>query len=228
MNRSFSPSSSAHFSKPTASSSLTPGINTVLILIGVKSASRALLMPFRTSSKRSLNVIALKRSALKVSSEIFTRSKPASFSGCAKAAKRIPLVVSESFGGFGKLLMRATMSTMSGRSSGSPPVNRTSSIPASIPTSRIVISSSVESKSSVGIHAAKSCGMQYVQRKLQRSVNETRMSRCTRPNVSINVLMRSSPIHQFHLRKPDVSKLEFELLLHPLSRRKHQRLLFGV
>ena len=156
MNRSLSPSSSAHLSKPTASSSLTPGINTVLIFIGVKSASRALLMPLRTSSKRSRKVIALNRSALKVSREILTRSKPASFNGCANAAKRIPLVVSESFGGFGRLLMRATISTMSGRSNGSPPVNRTSSIPASIPTSRIVISSSVVNKSSDGIHAAKS------------------------------------------------------------------------
>ena len=89
----------------------------------------------------------------------------------------MPLVVSESFGGFGKLLILATISTMSGRSNGSPPVKRTSSIPASIPTSRIVINSSVVNKSSVGIQAAKSCGMQYVQRKLQRSVNETRMSR---------------------------------------------------
>ena len=85
--------------------------------------------------------------------------------------------MSESFGGFGRPLMRATISTMSGRSSGSPPVSRTSSMPASIPTSRIVINSSVVNKSSVGIQAAKSCGMQYVQRKLQRSVSETLISR---------------------------------------------------
>ena len=54
------------------------------------------------------------------------------------------------------------------------------------------------------------------------------MSRCTRPNVSINVLMRSSPIHQFHLRKPDVSKLEFVLSLHLLDQRTLQRQLCGA
>ena len=198
MNLNLNPSSSAHLSSATASPSFTPGINTVLILIGVKSASRAAFSPLRTSSNRSRNVIALNRSALKVSSETFTRSKPASLSGWASAAKRMPFVVNESFGGFGRLLILATISTMSGRSSGSPPVNRTSSIPASIPTSRMVINSSVESKSSVGIQAAKSCGMQYVQRRLQRSVNETRMSRCTRPKVSISALMRNSPIHLYH------------------------------
>ena len=81
MKRSLNPSSSAHLSRPTASSSLTPGIKTVLILIGVKSASRAAFKPLSTSSNRSRYVIDLKRSALKVSSETLTRSKPASLSG---------------------------------------------------------------------------------------------------------------------------------------------------
>jgi len=45
------------------------------------------------------------------------------------------------------------------------------------------ISSSV-SISGLDIHGRPSAGMQYVQRRLQRSVTETRRSVATRPNVS--------------------------------------------
>ena len=84
-------------------------------------------------------------------------------------------------GGVGSALMRATISTMSGRMSGSPPVSRMLVTPSSTATEITVISSSMLSRWSPGIQSEKSGGMQYVQRRLHRSVTETRRSRCTRP-----------------------------------------------
>ncbi|CAB5060926.1 unannotated protein [freshwater metagenome] len=117
------------------------------------------------------------------------RFNPALAKGAANSGKRIPLVVSVNRGALVRPAMRSTISTMSGRSKGSPPVKRTSSMPCSTATSIINKSSSVVSKFSDGNHAAKSCGMQYVHRSEQRSVSETRKLRCVRPYVSIRVLM---------------------------------------
>ena len=121
---------------------------------------------------------------------MFIRRKPALNNGFASLESASPLVVMDKIGGFSIADMRETISTMSGRSSGSPPVRRISSIPCETPTSMMEINSSVVRSSSDGNHAAKSCGMQYVQRKLQRSVSETRRSLWPRPYVSINCVMR--------------------------------------
>ena len=109
------------------------------------------------------------------------RRSPASNNGLANFAKANPLVVIDKIGGFSMAEIRETISTISGRKSGSPPVRRISSIPCETPTLIIEINSSVVNNSCDGNHAAKSCGMQYVQRRLQRSVSETRRSRCPRP-----------------------------------------------
>ena len=74
----------------------------------------------------------------------------------------------------------------SARTVGSPPVTfseRTPS-PTKIPRSRV--SSSKVSSSDRGSQASPSAGMQYVHRKLQRSVTEIRRSSATRPKVSIS------------------------------------------
>src|SRR5260221_3704960 len=67
------------------------------------------------------------------------------------------------------------------RTSGSPPVSRTSSTPISTKrrTSRSISSKArISARSS---HGSPSAGMQYWQRKLQRSVTETRRSEIRRP-----------------------------------------------
>src|SRR5579875_1932520 len=67
------------------------------------------------------------------------------------------------------------------RTSGSPPVSRTSCtpMPASRPTSRTI--SSKRSTSERSSQGSPSAGMQYWQRKLQRSVTDTRRSAIRRP-----------------------------------------------
>src|SRR3954471_12684805 len=72
------------------------------------------------------------------------------------------------------------------RTSGSPPVSRTSPTPmsASSVTSRTI--SSKLRTSSRSSHGSPSAGMQYWQRKLQRSVADTRTSEMRRPWPSIS------------------------------------------
>ena len=67
------------------------------------------------------------------------------------------------------------------RTSGSPPVSRTSSIPrrTNSRTSRSI--SSKLRTPSLGSHSIPSAGMQYWQRKLHRSVTETLRSEIRRP-----------------------------------------------
>ena len=71
------------------------------------------------------------------------RSKPASARGFANSFSRNPLVVNESLGALGSDELLETISTISARNSGSPPVSRTSSIPTATAFSIISISSSV-------------------------------------------------------------------------------------
>ena len=74
-------------------------------------------------------------------------------------------------------LVAAMMAGSPRRSNGSPPVNRTSWMPSrSTPMPMSRMSSSSVSVSSVGIQSRPSAGMQYWQRRLQRSVSETRRS----------------------------------------------------
>ena len=81
--------------------------------------------------------------------------------------------------------VRRTMSTRPRRTSGSPPVKRTSRTPRR--STPIVIrrtTSSSVSVSSCGSQSRPSAGMQYEQRRLHRSVSETRRSVATRPYAS--------------------------------------------
>ena len=110
------------------------------------------------------------------------RSSPACASAGATRARPIALVVRLTSGRGRSAVAAATMPTSPGRSSGSPPVKRTSRMPScSTPmrTSR-AISSSVRT-STLGSQSRPSGGMQYEQRRLQRSVSDTRRSVATRP-----------------------------------------------
>ena len=160
MNRKYRPSLRAHLNRSAASSSFTPRSKTELILIGLSPAARAADIPAKTSSIRSRNVISLNRVLLKVSKLILIRSSPASTRGLANCAKARPFVVMDNRGAFVMELIRATISTISGRSKGSPPVRRISSIPSETADSITVISSSVVKRLSFGSQAAKSCGIQ--------------------------------------------------------------------
>ena len=169
-------SANAHCNKLVTSPSFIPRNKTVLILTGIKPASFAACIPANTSGRRSLYVIFLNTSRSSVSKLILIRRKPASNNGFASLASAIPLVVMDKIGGFSIAEIRETISTISGRKRGSPPVRRISSMPCETPTLIIEINSSVVRSSSDGNHAAKSCGMQYEHRRLHRSVKETRRS----------------------------------------------------
>ena len=150
----------AHANNAGASSSFILWSKTVLTFMGNSPAALAACNPSMTSSKRSLYVSFLKRSRLKVSKLILIRFKPAFANGIANSFSFNPLVVRVKRGALARPAMRSTISTISGRSNGSPPVKRTSLIPCSTATSITVRSSLVVNKSSLGIHAAKSLGMQ--------------------------------------------------------------------
>ena len=67
------------------------------------------------------------------------------------------------------------------RTSGSPPVRRTSSTPIATSSRTTRSISSKLSTSERSSHGRPSAGMQYWQRKLQRSVTDTRTSEIRRP-----------------------------------------------
>ena len=122
--------------------------------------------------------------------ERFTRSSPAALSLPARCLSPSPLVVSE-ISGFLPVHVRnaAVFSTIPSsplRRRGSPPVNRTSSIPKSSTPIRIsrLISSSLRSIW-LGRGSIPSAGIQYWQRRLHLSVKDTRRSVATRPKLSI-------------------------------------------
>jgi hypothetical protein len=72
----------------------------------------------------------------------------------------------------------------SARTVGSPPVIFSDRTPSRTNTATTLVSSSNVRRSSLGSQVRPSAGMQYVHRKLQRSVTETRRSSATRPNAS--------------------------------------------
>src|SRR3954470_2755819 len=113
----------------------------------------------------------------------------------------------------------ASISTSRGKSrrtSGSPPVSRSSSTPseANTRTSRSI--SSNDSRALRSSHGRPSAGMQYWQRKLQRSVTETRRSEMRRPCPSISgsrVTQRAYPLRVERPPEPRIPKpIQFLLI----------------
>ena len=168
----------------TSSSSLTPRMTTVSILTTSKCAA-ASARPARTASSASKRVSSRKRSGRSVSRLTVMRCRPAARSASARSGSSTPLVREREIpdGRLGGQQPHEG-SARSVRSSGSPPVMRTRSTPALAKTStRKPISSNVR-MSFLGSQTYSASGMQYWQRRLQRSVTEIRRLRSRRPSVS--------------------------------------------
>ena len=161
MNRSSYPRSRHQASSGTASSSLIPRISTALTFTGVSPAAAAAPSPSRTSDSRSRRASLRNTSGRSVSSDTLIRSRPASRSAAARRASPMPLVVSDISGRGLSAEVRSMIDSSSRRSSGSPPVNRTSRMPSISTPIRIsrTISSPVRT-SGAGSQSRPSGGMQ--------------------------------------------------------------------
>ena len=182
MSRSTCPPARANSTRSSNPSSLTPRRRTVLSLIGPSPASYAAAMPERTRCSGTLvSPSSAKTAGSSESSDTVTRLSPASARPAARSVSSEPLVVSAMSSMPGVWATWRTSTSRSRRSSGSPPVRRTLVTPSSAKTRISRPSSSKLSSSERGRKAwsgpNSSRGMQYGQRKLQRSVTETRRSR---------------------------------------------------
>ena len=163
--------------------------------------STAASIPASTRSSSSRLVSAWKRSARNESSDTLMRLQPGGRQVVGDVVERRAVGRQRR----GRPAGAASFPTSTGRCDrtvGSPPVSR-----------MLVDAEAVDEQAgealdllvgqevaSAGSHAIPSSGMQYVHRKLQRSVTEMRRSRCTRPN---GVDQRSPAVSMVHARVGD-------------------------
>src|SRR3954467_12780644 len=153
---------------------------TALILIGCASGYVASFSkPRITRGSASRRVISKKRSRCSESSETLKRLTPAATRSAASRSSRKPLVVIERSSTWGRSI--AARRGKSRRTSGSPPVSRRSRTPIRASSAPSRSSSPNRGTPARRSHGSPSAGMQYWQRKLHRSVTETRTSRMGRP-----------------------------------------------
>ena len=157
-----------------SSSSLVPRMMTQLILTGASPRAMAASMPRRTASTPGRRAIASNRSGRSVSSDTFTRARPASRSLGSWSSRSSPLVERATSSMPGMPAMAATRRCRSRRTSGSPPVSRIERTPAVAAAATIAAISSYERISSRCSQGSPVSGMQYTQRRLHLSVTETR------------------------------------------------------
>ena len=157
----------------------------MLTFTGSRPASWAAAIPSRTfATGKSTPFIAEKTASSSESRLTVTRRRPASRSAAASFRRAEPFVVSVRSSSPPSGRRRAASIEMrtgrSRRTSGSPPVIRSFSTPSSTKARATRSISSKLSTSAFGRNAKSgpkiSFGMQYVQRKLQRSVTEMRRS----------------------------------------------------
>ena len=115
-----SPAPRAKSIRSHISSSFVPLSSTIFSLTGVSPASTAAATPSSTEFSISCPVIRRYRSGCSVSSDTFTRCRPAAARSWAHSERSVPLVVAEMSFMRGRSLM---ISAKSLRRSGSPPVN---------------------------------------------------------------------------------------------------------
>src|SRR3954451_24089695 len=177
MKRTWKAVERANSAKRSASSSVKPRIATALTLIGWTSgcAARA-SRPRSTCGRASRRVISKNLSRCSESIETLTRSTPASTSAAASRSSRYPLVVTERSFSPSSADSIDTSRGKSRRTSGSPPVRRRSPTPIDTNSRTRRWTSSKVRIAERSSHGSPSAGMQYWQRKLQRSVTETRRS----------------------------------------------------
>ena len=147
---------------------------TALIFTGLNPDSSAASIPRSASSSEPQRVILWNFSASSVSSDRFTRESPAAFKSTAMRGKSTPFVVIETFSISGIAAMFRTRSTRPLRTVGSPPVRRTLLMPIVVAMRTACSTSSIRRISKWESCCTPSSGMQYTQRKLQRSVNDIR------------------------------------------------------
>src|SRR2546428_2714184 len=168
--------------------SFTPRLVTMLILIGARPAPCAASIPARTfATGKSTSFIARKVASSSESRLTVIRLRPAAARAFAFCASREPFVVSVRSRS-PRAASFSTSRSRSRRTSGSPPVSRIFCTPR--PT-KIRTRRSISSKVRISARGRNwkslpkiSFGMQYTQRKLQRSVTLTRRSWSGRPSVS--------------------------------------------
>src|SRR5262245_427991 len=162
-----------------------PRSTTMLSLIGSSPARSAASADATGSSPKSRRAIAIMRSGSKLSTLMFTRSRPASRISDESAGSRTPFVDSAMSLISGTARSIRINSWICGRIVGSPPVIRRRRNPSGASWRTTAVISSYERISDFGSHGIPSAGMQYTQRKLQRSVTEMRRYSIERPNWSI-------------------------------------------
>ena len=183
MNRTTRPVSRANFAKSRTSSSFCPLSSTTLTLSGVRPAASAASMAASTVASWPRRRIEPKRSARSESQLMLTRRRPAAASWSATGASSMPLVVRDRSSSPSAASLR-TRSLRPARTRGSPPVSLMDRTPSRRATSATRTISSKESRSDRGRNVIPRSGMQYVHRRLHRSVTEIRRSSWIRPKES--------------------------------------------
>ncbi len=213
MKRSSASKRAAKSSNGTSSPSLTPLMTTVSILRPRANPTRwASARPVSTAPWLLRRVSCANFVGESVSRLTVRRCRPASLSACACSARSTPFVVSATSRNAGFAANWRTSSGSSRRTSGSPPVRRTRSTPTAANRSTNTLSSSNERMSWLLSQTYSSSGMQYAQRRLQRSVTDTRKLRSGRPNVSCTVTAPTAAEDEWtavwavRLRGPAVSR----------------------
>lgn len=150
----------------------------IYLLIGFSQgdspAVHAASMPERASFTLPQRVIRRYCRASSVSSDMFTRESPAAFKSAAMPGNRVALVVRATLSMPGVCAVRSTRPTRPLRTVGSPPVKRMCLM---LSWAAILMARETSSRLRMLLRTVLSTphsGMQYMQRRLQRSVSEMR------------------------------------------------------
>ncbi len=171
-----------------------PRLTTVLILMGDRPALTASRMPSSTRSLLPrLPLISANTASSRESRLTVTRSIPAAFSAAACAPSSMPFVVSARSSMPSIRLRSPIRSGRFWRNNGSPPVMRNLRTPSFWNTCATRTISSNDRRSLLRMNSNSlwnlSSGMQYGQRKLQRSMTEMRRSCSGRPSRSAGPML---------------------------------------
>ena len=172
MNRTSTGISLASPASCSGASSFMPRCTTQLILTGSLPAARRIEASTRSSSSRPVIFRYCSRS--RVSRLMFTASIPARSRSSSCSASSTPLVVSATCRTPGIPFSMAASAAQFFRTRGSPPVILNRSIPSAAAWAHTKAISSYRRSSSMGSRRISS-GMQYLQRRLHRSVTEIRI-----------------------------------------------------
>mmetsp|Transcript_24952 Transcript_24952/g.42704 ORF Transcript_24952/g.42704 Transcript_24952/m.42704 type:complete len:213 (+) Transcript_24952:543-1181(+) len=172
--------------KSAISESLIPFMTTQLTLVS-RLCSRAASMALSTCFKPLRRATNSNLSSCIVSSEMFTVRTPAAARASIFRDRRSPFVVMASCRTPGVAPISEQISSIFGYTKGSPPVRRIFETPNCTKSLLSLKISSWVNKLELGVNSIPSAGMQYWQRRLQRSVREIRRYVWFRPKLSISL-----------------------------------------